>query len=317
MPRPGPGLTGVLALWAMWIAVAAATWATNARIPVSELYGFRGAGIVPAAGRVVVLLGWPIALAAIPLTAVSVERFLASPHSQGSVRVVVAASLVSIALCATIVWPGAQQSGHLDAKYINVPAAVGVAIAFGLTGYVLATTGRGDPPLRSRMDTVWTVVFLVILLLSIPWLLANLGYYAGDVPGLRRFFLSEQVVPEPGHPHLRAVHLGNHEGIDGVLLALTAVVLMRSLGQMAASSRRTVLAAYLSLLFVYGLGVALADGWHEQIVKRGWTAWRVPSVLHPAASWAWLVVLAAALLVWMTLRLWLDAIDRGARHGRA
>ncbi|HXJ64327.1 MAG TPA: hypothetical protein VNN79_11280, partial [Actinomycetota bacterium] len=44
---------------------------------VSELYGFRGAGIVPAAGRVVVLLGWPIALAAIPLTAVSVERFLA------------------------------------------------------------------------------------------------------------------------------------------------------------------------------------------------------------------------------------------------
>ena len=59
-------------------------------------------------------------------------------------------------------------------------------------------------------------MFLAILLLSIPWLFANLGYYAGDVPGLRRLFMSEQIVPEPGYPHLRAVHLGNHEGIDGV-----------------------------------------------------------------------------------------------------
>jgi hypothetical protein len=153
---------------------------------------------------------------------------------------------------------------------------------------------------------------VVILLLSIPWLFANLGYYADDVPGLRRLFMSKQVSPEPGYPHLRAVHLGNHEGIDGVLLALTAVVLMRSLGQILPSARRAVLAAYLSLLVAYGLGVALADGWHEQIVKRGWTAWRVPSVLHPAASWAWLVVLAAALLVWLALRRWLDAGDRRA-----
>ena len=162
------------------------------------------------------------------------------------------------------------------------------------------------------MDAVWAVAFLVILLLSIPWLFANLGYNAGDVPGLRRFFMSEQVVPEPGYPHLRAVHLGNHEGIDCVLLAVTAVVLMRSLGQIVPSVRRAILAAYLSLLFVYGLEVALADGWHQQIVKRGWTAWRVPSVLHPAASWAWLVVLAFALLVWLALRGWLDATDRRA-----
>ena len=111
--------------------------------------------------------------------------------------------------------------------------------------------------------------------------------------------MSEQVVPEPGNPHLRAVHLGNHEGIDGVLLAITAVVLMRTLGRIAASARRTALAAYLSLLFVYGLAVALADGWNEQIVKRGWTARTVPSVLHPSASWAWLAVLAPALLVWL------------------
>ena len=59
---------------------------------------------------------------------------------------------------------------------------------------------------------------------------------------------------------------------------------------------------YLSVLLVYGLVVALADGWHEQIVKRGWTATKIPNVLHPTASVAWLVVLVAALVVWLTYR---------------
>jgi len=40
---------------------------------------------------------------------------------------------------------------------------------------------------------------------------------------------------------------------------------------------------YLSLLFVYGLGVALADGWHEQIVKRGWTVELLPDADHISA----------------------------------
>jgi hypothetical protein len=312
-----PGLTGVLALWAMWIVVCAATWATNARIPVSLLYGFHGAGIVSAAGRVIVLLGWPVALGAIPLMAVAVERFLAYPHSPRSAHVVGVASVVSILLCVTIAWPGAQKGSHLDAKFINAPAAVGVAIAFGLTIFVVLRTGRGVALPRTRVAVAWAAVFLVILLLSLPWLLANLGYYAGDVPGLRWLFMSEQVVPEPGNPHLRAVHLGNHEGIDGVLLAITAVVLMRTLRAMARSARRTVLAAYLSLLLVYGLGVALADGWHEQIVKRGWTAWRVPNALHPSASWAWLVVLVAALPVWLLVQGWLLAQERRVRPRRA
>jgi hypothetical protein len=314
-PPPAPGLTGVLALWAMWLVVCAATWATNARIPVSSLYGVHGAGVVSAAGRVVVLLGWPVALAAIPLMAVAVERFLAYPRSQGATRMVEAGSVVSIALCLTIAWPGAQQASRLDARFVNAPAAVGVAIAFGLTMYVLATTGKGVRLPRTRAAVSWTAVFLVLLFLSLPWLLANLGYYTGDIPGLHRLFMSKQVLPEPGHPHLRAVHLGNHEGIDGVLLAITAVVLVRTLGEMARTWRRTALAAYLSVLLVYGLGVALGDGWHEQIVKRGWTAWRVPNVLHPSASWAWLVVLVAALLVWLGIRAWLLAHERRARPG--
>jgi hypothetical protein len=297
-----PGLTGVLAVWVMWIVVSAATWATNARVPVSQLYGFHGEGIVSAAGRVVVLLGWPVALAAIPLLIVAVDRFLACSPTQTGRRVIVTLSVLSVCLCLTIAWPGAQQGSHLDARYINVPAGIGVAIAFGVTIYVLAVTGRGASPPRRKFDRPLLVLLAVVLFASLPWLFANLGFYVGDVPGLRSLFMSKQIVPEPGNPHLRAVHLGNHEGIDGVLLAVTAVVLMRTLGQIVNRARRTALSAYLSLLLVYGLAVALADGWHEQIVKRGWVATKVPNVLHPAASAAWLGVLLAALAVWLTHR---------------
>jgi hypothetical protein len=50
---------------------------------------------------------------------------------------------------------------------------------------------------------------------------------------------------------------------------------------------------------VYGLWNVANDEWLEQVVKRGWTNWRVPDVLRPTASvqWAILLVLAAALAV--------------------
>jgi len=295
-------LNGVLALWAMWVVVCGATWATNARVPLSDLYGVHDTGIVPAAGRVLVLVGWPIALTAIPLLGFAVERFLASSITERSRRIVIALSVLSILLCLTIASPGAQQGSHLDAKYVNIPAGIGVAIALLLTLYVAAVTGRGDAPLRTKLDLPLLVLLVVALLLSLPWLFANLGFYIGDAPGLRSVFMSKQVLPEPGHPFLRAVHLGNHEGIDGVLLAVTAVVLMRTLGQVANRARRTALSLYLSLLLVYGVAVALADGWHEQIVKRGWTATKIPNVLHPAASAAWLGVLVGGLVVWLVHR---------------
>ena len=78
-----PGLNGVLALWAMWVVVCGATWATNARLPLADLYGVHDNGVVPAAGRVLVLTGWPIALAAIPLSGFAVERFLTSAVRSG------------------------------------------------------------------------------------------------------------------------------------------------------------------------------------------------------------------------------------------
>jgi hypothetical protein len=88
----------VLALWAMWVVVCAATWATNARVPLSRLYGVHDTGVVPAAGRVLVLVGWPLALAAMRLLVFAVERFLASSTDEWSRHIVVALSVLSILL---------------------------------------------------------------------------------------------------------------------------------------------------------------------------------------------------------------------------
>jgi len=43
--------------------------------------------------------------------------------------------------------------------------------------------------------------------------------------------------------------------------------------------------------------VTAQDGWHEQVVKRGWTSRGIPSVLTPKLTLAWLGVLVAAALI--------------------
>jgi hypothetical protein len=134
---------------------------------------------------------------------------------------------------------------------------------------------------------------------SLPWIFANVGIYVGDVPGLSHVFMSKKILPEPGHPHLHAVHLGNHEGLDGWLLAATALGLRRALPGMRATRLRTVLSLYLALLLGYGLMVAANDFWHEQLIKRGTTSYGLPDVITPSLSggWAFLLALAAILYV--------------------
>src|SRR6185312_4648054 len=107
------------------------------------------------------------------------------------------------------------------------------------------------------------------------------------VPGLHAVFMSKKILPEPGHPTLRAVHLGNHEGLDGWLLAVTALLL------------RPVLARYLALLLCYGVMVSANDGWNEQIVKRGWTSRGLPSVLSPALNYGTAILVVAAVVVYL------------------
>ncbi len=141
----------------------------------------------------------------------------------------------------------------------------------------------------------------LLVVAALPWWFAELGFYVSDVPWLGEVFLASEVVPEPGHPDLRAVHLGRHHGTDGVLFALAALVLSRVPPRMTRRRLRVALAAYLSLMLVYGLANALEDFWLEQLVKREAVSGKLPSMLRPEATLAWAAFLVAAALVYALL----------------
>ena len=121
----GPGLVEALAVWATFGVVAAMVWITYARLPADVFYNVTGTGFRAGASRVLVLLGWPISLAAVALIAVAADRFLASAPPAGARRAAVVAALAATLLCATIAWPGVIDESDLDAKPSNGLAAVG------------------------------------------------------------------------------------------------------------------------------------------------------------------------------------------------
>ena len=88
-------------------------------------------------------------------------------------------------------------------------------------------------------------------------------------------------------------------------LLTVALLLSRELPRMRASVRRTALALWLSGLLAYGAGNIANDAWGEQIVKRGWTDWALPSVVRPSVSWMWLVVLAVGAAIFLLERRYL------------
>jgi hypothetical protein len=299
--RPdGPGLREALWAWAIWGVVAGTVFVTYARLPASDFYNVTGTGVWSGAARLLVLTGWPISLAAVALMAVAVDRLLAAPLAPGARRAVIAVAIAATVLCATIAVPGVIKQSDLDAKPANLLAGIGVLTALGLTLFAVRRTGVGRAAARGRGDRIALWIAIVYTLAALPWIFANLGFYVGDVPGLHAVFMSKKVLPEPGHPHLHAVHLGNHEGIDGWLLAVTALLLRPVLAWMRPTRLRAVLGGYLGLLLAYGVMVSANDGWNEQIVKRGWTSHGLPSVLNPALNIGWAILIAAAVVLYLT-----------------
>jgi hypothetical protein len=283
-----PGLGELLVAWGLYAAVGLEVLVTYARLPAAELYNVSGSGLEAGAGRALVYLGYPTSLAVIAFLPILVAR-LAHPLAT-------LAALASFGLCLTIGIPGVLEESDLDAKPANALAAIGVGIALLLTFVALARGGLGSSAPFGGWDWARVGLALVLLLASFPWLAAELGFHAGDP-----VFLSEELRPEPGHPELRAVHLGHHHGMDGVLLAWTALLLSRVATRMHRTGLRRALTAYLSLMLVYGLANALEDFWLEQLVKRGATDLKLPSMLRPEATPAWAAVLAAAALIYVAL----------------
>lgn len=295
----GPGIREALWGWAIWGVVAATVFVTYARLPARDFYNVTGTGVWSGAARLLVVAGWPISLAAPALLAVAADRLLAAHLDRGVRRAVTATAIAAAVLCATIAAPGVIKQSNLDAKPVNLLAGVGVLTALGLTLFALRRTGAGPPAKRTRGDRIALWVAAVYTLAALPWIFANLGVYVGDVPGLHAVFMSKKILPEPGHPTLHAVHLGNHEGLDGWLLVVTALLLRPVLARMRPTRLRPILSGYLALLLCYGVMVSANDGWNEQVVKRGWTSRNLPSVLSPALNYGTAILIVAAMVVYL------------------
>jgi hypothetical protein len=289
----GAGLGEAFAVWALCALLALAVLVTYARLPAAELYNTSVEGLRGGLGRALVVVNFPLALVAVGILGLVADR--------GRSRAVDALALLSAALCLVVVVPGVVDQSDLDAKWVNAIPALGVALALGLTIAVARRRGVGGVRARVPGDALRLALAVVVVVISIPWLFSELGFYADDVPGLGSLVFAQEIVPEPGQPELRAVHLGHHHGTDGALLALVALALTRQLGRMARPRLRVATAAYLALMLAYGLWNAVQDFWLEQLVKRGTVSVEIPSALRPSLSFAWLVLLAGAAAVYALL----------------
>jgi len=255
---------------------------TYSRVDPADTYHVSHEGLAGGLSRSLTFVNFPVALVAIALCLVAVA---ALPREAWW------AAAPAIVLCATIPWFVDQS--NLDARLGNAVPALGVVIAAGLTISATRRAGTSLAP-RRRWDTGRVVVGAIVLLVSLPWFAAELGFhFPGD------FFMGEEVGKEKDGTVIAAVHLGHHHGTDGALLVLTALLLSRV--WIEARTLRLALFAYLGMMLAYG-GVNFAqDAWNEQIVKRGWTNTGIPSAILPGFRPIWLVVVGLSVAATIVL----------------
>jgi hypothetical protein len=283
----------VVLVWVLFAVVTVEVLVTYSRIPSRELYHVSGSGIEGGLSRALVFVNFPVALVALAVLGLIYTRLPGRAYR--------GVAILAAVLSAAVFWPGIVSQADLDARPVNAVAAIGVLLALVLTGAV-ASKGGVSRSSWHRADWVRAALALVLLVAALPWLAADLGLYSNGVPLLGRLFQSGQFLPErPGLPNFApAVHHGHHHGLDGVLLVLTALVLSRRV------ARRAALAAYLSLMFCYGIANFANDFWIEQVVKRGWTSWEIPNVTEPRVSVAWSMIVIASVGLWA---LWVRLVD--------
>ena len=285
------GLRDLYVVWGLFFLTAVAVFETYWRIPPAQLWKVHNTGFIGGAGRAYVFLSFSAALAAIAILAVVVDRL--------DDRRADWIALVAGLLCATVAIPGVQTPSHLDPKWANLPAVIGVAIAFALTVWA-SRAGRRDSPRTTREgDLLRLGVAVVALLLATPYIAAELGFFLDGVPVFGWIFQTGAIRPEPASGSLHAaVHHGHHHGMDGFLLTITALLVSRQLGAIRRPLLRMATAVYLALMLVYGLTNMANDLWIEQVVKRDWTTWEIPDVLQPSFSAAWAAMIACAVAIY-------------------
>jgi hypothetical protein len=285
----------------MWAVVLGMIFVTYWRLPpdtraaTDDLYHVSGNGLVGGLSRVLVELNFPMALVAIVVVLVAVDSL---PRAAWAVAV------PAIALSAVVAWPGVVDQDDLDARLVNVIPALGVALALGLTVAAARRAGWGVAG-RLPLDPVRLTIAVAALVVSIPWIAADLGFFLPDgVFIMRRVALDTDGLP------IAAVHLGHHHGFDGTLVALSALLLSRPRLRRGASAGVTV--AVTSLAFAYGAVNCVQDTWNEQLVKRGTLDWKIPSAILPSVSWIWLVIVVLGALTALALRAEARRVDSRA-----
>ena len=285
------GLRDVYVVWLLFFLAATAVFVTYWRLPPSVLWKVHNTGFIGGAGRAFVFLSFSAAVAAVGILPIVVDRL--------EDRRADLLGLSALILCATVALPGVQTESHLDPKWSNLPAVLGVALAFLLTVWASRNGRREFSRTSARGDAARLVVGGLSLFFAAPYIAAELGFFLDGVPVLGSIFITGAIRPEPGAGYSHAaVHHGHHHGLDGFLLVATALVLSRLVGSIRRPVLRTLTAVYLALLLVYGLTNQVQDLWTEQIVKRGWTNWEIPNVLHPSLSAAWAAMIACGLVIY-------------------
>src|SRR5215467_14003683 len=216
--RQNRGLREVYVIWLLVGLAAVAVFETYWRFPASELWKVTGTGLSGGASRAFVFLSFSPALISIAVLAIVVDRL--------DDRRATFLGVLGAVLCATVAVPGVQTPNDLDAKWSNLPAVLGVALAFGLTVWA-GLRGRPERVRTTKAgDVARLVTGAVALFFAAPYIAAELGFFLDGVPVLGWIFLTGAIRPEPGAGYSHAaVHHGHHHGLDGFLLTATALLL--------------------------------------------------------------------------------------------
>jgi len=277
----GPSQGEALVVWAFLALDVLAVLITYSVIEPSDLYNVSRDGLAGGLSRALVQLNYPVALAAIPMTLLALDALPRRGWLVGA---------PALALCAVVAWPGVLDQNDLDARVVNVVPAIGVCLAFVLTVAAARRTGASFAPRRSH-DGLRLASAVVLLLVALPWIAAEVGRHFPPV-----VFLTDAQYAEPGQAPHAAVHLGHHHGLAGTLLVLSALLLSRP--RLVGAGIQRVYAGLLCVMVAYGVANIVNDAWHEQVVKRGWTSWDVPSATEPRLHVIWALVLVAAAILY-------------------
>src|SRR5206468_10416945 len=260
---------------------------TYSRLPPERLYNVTGSGFVHGGlSRALVYVNFPLGLAALAMLLVLADRMSFERRL---------AAVAAVVLWIPVFSSRVLSQEHLDATWRNAIPAAGVAIAAFLT-----LTTPALRPAVVRGDRIRVAVGAVLTLLALPWIAAELGFGFTGVPVLGQIFQTQELRVQPGpyyaHP---AVHYGDHHGLEGLLLVITALLLSRMLGAIRSRRLHAASGFVCALLIAYGIGNIANDFWLEQVVKRYWTRHLLPDVLEPKLNFGWLAIVIGAVVLWL------------------